>query len=269
MGKEKPLKTRAIHKVDASARFVDLSDYLRPAADYFVNLLVDTRISPIQVTLLYGVVGFVAGWLILSGLPETRFIGAGMLMLKNLLDSMDGGLARARKKPSRVGRLLDSLLDFFINAWVLYAMAPFQPILALAALLSITLQGTFYNYYYVLYRHATFGDTTSKLNEGWESPYAYDARWALFILAALYRAVYGWQDTLAMSVDSLLTRGTCPPPTRRFMTFSSIFGLGVHLAWMVAGIVIGKPLWVIYAFIGPFNALLLLLFIVRAHWRCS
>jgi phosphatidylglycerophosphate synthase len=249
--------------VDEAARFVDLSDYMRPLADRFVARLVNTAVTPIQVTLAYGVVGLACGWVVLQRSLLGYVVAVGLLMLKNLLDSVDGGLARTRRKPSRVGRLLDSLSDFFINAWLLYAIAPDQPFLALVALVSITVQGTFYNYYYVLYRHATAGDTTSRVMEGWDSPYPYDPRWAVITLVALYQFVYGWQDCIARWVDALLTKGKCPAPTPRFLTPASVFGLGVHLAVIALSLMAGKPVWSLYAFVGPFNAFLAILLALR------
>jgi phosphatidylglycerophosphate synthase len=258
---------KAVHKVDDSLRFTDLSDYMRPLADRLVIWLLNTPITPVQVTLAYGLVGAVSGWLVFQGSTPTKIAGAILLMLKNLLDSVDGGLARTRRRPSRVGRLLDSLSDFFINAWVLYAMAPALPALAFAALLSITFQGTFYNYFTVLYRHATGGDTTSAIREGWRSPYPYDRPFALVPLVALYYIVYGWQDAIARKVDSLLTQGKCAAPPAKFLTLASVFGLGVHLAVMTAALIAGKPLLALIAFVGPFNLFLGILLFLRARQK--
>lgn len=236
---------------------------MRPLADRIVLSLLHSPLTPVQVTLTYSLVGAVAGWLILRGSFVHYLVAAMLLMVKNLLDSVDGGLARTRHRPSRVGRLLDSLADFFINAWVIYAMVSDRFLLALAALTSITLQGTFYNYFVVLYRHATGGDTTSGIREGWESPFAYDSRCALVWLVVLYKVIYGWQDAIAFWLDGLLTAGRRPPPTPGFLTMASFLGLGIHLAVMALALVVGNPIWAVLAFVAPFNIFLVMLLLVR------
>ena len=46
-------------KVNSQAHFLDLSDYARPVARRLTQALVNTSITPIQITIIYTVVGLV------------------------------------------------------------------------------------------------------------------------------------------------------------------------------------------------------------------
>jgi len=187
-----------------------------------------------------------------------------LLLVKSLLDAVDGSLARARQRPSRVGRFLDSLLDFALNAAVYLAIAwPWarttgspQPLaLALAALLSATWQGSAFNYYSVAYRLRVGGESTSRLDESGEDGMPWDDPRALRLLLALYALVYGWQDRLMAALDRWVTPGQPPGAytDRRFLTAVTAMGLGTQLAIIALCSWIGRPLWALYAFVGPFN----------------
>ena len=44
------------------------------------------------------------------------------LIVKSFLDALEGSLARARNRPSRVGRFVDSVCDYIVNAAVLFVI---------------------------------------------------------------------------------------------------------------------------------------------------
>ena len=60
-------RIHGLDKVQAGDKFLDLSDYGRPAARRLVKVLVDTPITPVQITLSYTVVGFIAAGLFAVG----------------------------------------------------------------------------------------------------------------------------------------------------------------------------------------------------------
>ncbi len=159
-------------KVQSADKFLDLSDYARPIARRLTRALVNTRITPIQITIAYTLIGLIAAILFATGTYLNGVIAGVLLLVKSTLDAVDGSLARARQRPSRVGRFLDSICDYFINAAVFFGLALNggsitieKVIIAFLALECATWQGTAFNYYYVYYRKLTGGDTTSQLNE--------------------------------------------------------------------------------------------------------
>ena len=101
-------------KLAAEEKFFDFSDYGRPIAKLFVNQLKFTRVTPIHVTLLFGICGLIAIYCILKG---WYFFAGLFLVLKSIIDAADGELARVKNTPSYTGRYLDSIFDIILNAY--------------------------------------------------------------------------------------------------------------------------------------------------------
>ncbi len=264
----------SLDKVAASHHFLDLSDYARPIARIITRALINTPISPIHITITYTLLGFIAAWLFATGSQANASMAGVLLLTKSTLDAVDGSLARARNRPSRVGRFLDSLCDYFINAAVFLgiassgtALTPDRIIIAFAALESATWQGTAFNYYYIYYRTLTGGDTTSKLKETEEESYTWDNPAILRILLQLYRVVYGWQDTLLGKIDRRITPDWVAPIYRNksLLTATTVMGLGFQLLLIAACAWIGHSDWVVWLFIGPMNIYWVIIILVR-YW---
>ncbi len=84
---------------------------MRPLSELLARALVDTRVTPNQVTLLALAFGLVAGWQAsLGGYSHT--VAAGILVWAGaVVDCVDGDLARMRLQSSRLGQWLDTLAD--------------------------------------------------------------------------------------------------------------------------------------------------------------
>jgi hypothetical protein len=254
-----------LDKVETRHSFLDLSDYARPLARVVVPWLVPTPVSPVHITLLFTAVGLAAGGLYAHG-GTWAVRGAGtLLLIKSFLDAVDGSLARARGRPSRVGRFLDSVCDYIVNAAVLLGIAwsqarevgsgwPFA--LALLALEAMTWHGTTFNYYYVRYRHITGGDTTSRTDESREEPFPWDDPGTLRLLHRLYAAIYGWQDRWLSAIDRRITRDRGSPTHRdkRLLTQTTTMGLGFQLLLFAVLSWLGRPEWIVWLVLGPYNA---------------
>ena len=216
-------------KLAVEDKFIDLSDYGRPPARALVKALKNTEVTAIHLTVLFGICGLVAVFAILNG----YYIYAGLLLiLKSILDAADGEMARMKKNPSYVGRYLDSVFDFILNFMIILAVwhTTNQSIwLALAAFVSIQLQGTLYNFYYVILRHNTVsGDRTSKIFET-EIPEAYPGESQknvnkLFLFYTLFYSIF---DKIIYALDRQAPLKKTFP--KWFMTFLSIYGLGFQL----------------------------------------
>ncbi len=254
-----------MNKVPRAAAFLDLSDYARPLARPLVRILAPTPVRAWQITLLYTLIGGLAAAWIASGDPLLRRAGALLLPVKSWLDAVDGSLARAQHRPSRVGRFLDSLADFVLNILLMAAIGKDTPLLAVTAWLSMTLQGTLFHRGYVLYRHAVGGDRTARLRETADDRYPWDPPGLLRILQRLYALCYGWQDRLMETLD----RRFCPenpPPSPRWMTLVSVHGLGFQLLWMVPFVWVGADRVLLWSFIG-WNLWALGLLLLRCRCR--
>jgi len=203
-------------KVPESARFVDLSDYARPLAAWIARRLRDTSVVAADVTVVWGVIGIVAAFCYATGGYRYALLGAALIQVKNILDAVDGSLARLQVRPSRVGRFLDSIGDAIIGAAIYLALAiavarerpiAYAAALAAATLVLSLLQGSVFNYYQVRYRQRRGGDRTSLVKERlteYDRVYYEDRPLALGLLRQLiaaYNWIYGWQDVLVQRLD--------------------------------------------------------------------
>lgn len=203
-------------KVREGVRFTDLSDYARPLAARIALGLADKPVIAAAVTALFGPIGLAGAACYALGEYRLALVGAAAMQLKNVLDAVDGSLARLQGRPSRIGRFLDSITDAVVAVALFAALAlavacarplAYALVLAAAALLSGLLQGSVFNYYFVRYRTRSGGDATSRLHEKvtrYDELYYEDRPFALAVLRALvgaYRVIYGWQDALVRRVD--------------------------------------------------------------------
>ncbi len=234
-------------KLSAQDKFLDLSDYGRPLAKILVNKLKKTRFTPIQVTLLFGVSGLIAIYFILK---NHYFLAGFFIILKSIIDAADGELARAKKHLLTTGRYLDSVFDIVLN--FLFLMAIFYVTktsfwLTILAFFCIQLQGTLYNYYYVILRNKSVGgDATSKIFEN-KPPKALpgESQKTVAIMFAIYTIVYGIFDKIIHAMDKDAYKVKTFP--NWFMTFVSIYGLGFQLLLITLMLVTN-----LIAFIVPF-----------------
>lgn len=252
-------------KLNTSDKFLDLSDYGRSFGRFFALQLKETRFTPIHVTLLFGISGLLAIYCILN---EYYFAAGFFIILKSGIDAADGELARLKNTPSYVGRYLDSVFDIFLNFFFLMTICyvsktPFW--IAILAFISIQLQGTLYNYYYVILRNKSVGgDSTSKIFE-YKSPKALpgETQKAVDILFGIYTVVYGAFDKIIHFLDADAYKVKTFP--NWFMTSLSLYGLGFQLLIIAFMLPLG---WI--EFIAPFfiiySLLIFVLIGIRKTW---
>ncbi|UPT70154.1 MAG: CDP-alcohol phosphatidyltransferase family protein [Flavobacterium sp. JAD_PAG50586_2] len=216
-------------KLTAQDKFLDLSDYGRSFGRFFANQLKNTCFTPIHVTLLFGISGLIAIYCILQ---HNYLFAAFFILLKSGIDAADGELARLKNKPSYSGRYLDSVFDIILNFMFLMAICYVSKTtiwFTLLAFIGIQLQGTLYNYYYVILRTKSVGgDSTSKIFE-YKTPKALpgESQKSVDILFGIYTVVYGTFDKIIHSLDSQAYRVRTFP--NWFMTMLSLYGLGFQL----------------------------------------
>jgi len=216
-------------KLSAEERFIDFSDYGRPIAVAIAKLFTPTPVTPVHVTLMFGISGLLAAWAILNGY---FFIAGVLLITKSILDAADGELARLKKRPSYTGRYLDSVFDIILNFIILGVIQQVtgQPLwLMLLAFAALQLQGTLYNYYYVILRHGSFGgDKTSNILET-ETPNALpgESQVSVTILYRIYLLFYTLFDRIIYRLDPTAPKINGFP--KWFMSLLSLYGLGFQL----------------------------------------
>lgn len=249
-------------KLAAQDKFIDLSDYGRPFGKLLANALKNTRFTSIHVTLLFGIAGLIAIYCILN----EYYLWAGFfIVLKSGIDAADGELARLKNTPSYTGRYLDSVFDIVLNFLFLITICFISQTslwLTLIAFFCIQLQGTLYNYYYVILRNKSVGgDTTSKVFE-YKTPRALpgESQKSVDILFKIYTVVYGGFDKIIHAMDNDAYKVKTFP--NWFMTLVSLYGLGFQLLIIAVLLPLGQIEWIIPFFI-TYSALIFILIGIR------
>ena len=244
-------------KLTAQDQFLDLSDYGRPFGRFLANQLKNTLFTPVHVTLLFGVSGLIAIYCILM---QHYYLASFFIILKSGIDAADGELARLKKTPSYFGRYLDSVFDIVLNFMLLMVICyvtQASVLIALFAFIGIQLQGTLYNYYYVILRtRSVGGDGTSKIFE-YKTPIALpgESQKSVDILFGIYNIVYGGFDKVIHLLDPTAYKVKTFP--NWFMTMVSLYGLGFQLLIIALMLPMG-----LIGYILPFFIIYTLLVIV-------
>jgi len=249
-------------KLSKSDQFLDLSDYGRPIAKKVALSLKNSSVTPIQVTLVFGICGLIAIYFILTNHFKWAAI---FLVLKSIIDAVDGELARVKKTPSYSGRYLDSVFDIILNALIFSAIGWISNSswwLVALAFFSVQLQGTLYNFYYVILRNQSLGgDTTSKIFEN-KRPAALpgESQKLVNILFTCYLILYGLFDKIIQKLDTTAFKSTNFPSW--FMSCLSLYGLGFQL--LIIAVMLSLSLVnLIIPFFIAYNVFLILLILIR------
>jgi phosphatidylglycerophosphate synthase len=244
-------------KLAAQDKFLDLSDYGRSFGRFFAYQLKDSRFTPIHVTLLFGFSGLIAIYCILE---HHYWLAAFFILLKSGIDAADGELARLKNTPSYSGRYLDSVFDIILNFMFLMAICYVSKTnigFTFLAFIGLQLQGTLYNYYYVILRNKSVGgDGTSKIFE-YKTPKALpgETQKSVTVLFGIYLMLYGLFDKIIHVLDPNAYKVKTFP--NWFMTLLSLYGLGFQLLIIAIMLPLG---WI--EFIVPFFTVYTLLIVV-------
>lgn len=236
-------------KLPKQYQFLDLSDYGRFVARWIAKSLKHTRITPIHITSWFIISGILA---ICCMLYQYYIAAAFFLILKSILDAADGELSRLKNTPSYIGRYYDSIADiilnflFFLTFW---HITNDSIVYVLLAFVGVQLQGTLYNYYYVILRNNVNGDSTSRIFEDsaptamkGEKQQTVDLFYKIYDLLyiAFDKTIY-WMDKEAMNSQ---------PFPKWFMTLLSTFGLGFQLLVMAVMLVLNLEIYIVPFFIA-------------------
>ena len=252
-------------KLPAKYQFLDLSDYGRPIARFIANSLRNTKFTPVDVTIAFIISGLIGIYCITK---EYYFTAAFFLIFKSILDAADGELARIKKTPSYTGRFLDSVSDIILNLIIfvtLWQVTEISLAMAFLAFFGIQLQGTLYNYYYVILRNRFDGDTTSRVFED-KTPTALpgEKQKNVNVLFFLYKLLYGVFDKIIYTLDKNASRGK--PFPNWLMTLISTFGLGFQLLLISIFLIVGYKSFIIPFFIAYSSLIFIFIFIRRVFY---
>jgi phosphatidylglycerophosphate synthase len=250
-------------KLPPEQRFFDFSDYSRPLSRLLVRLVINTKLTPVIFTTISLVCGILSAVLIYF--DKFSLLSAILILLKSFFDAVDGELARARNRPSYVGRFYDSVVDFFVNVIIFLSLTiRFQEsfIKFFVVIILFHIQGSVYNYYYVLKRHKAGGDKTSRINERKiDQIYPYDNPFWFKVFHSLYVWIYSWQDWIIYKFDSSAEKLSNIPNS--FMTIVSLLGLGTQLLIIAFFVLTGLKRLIIDFFIYFYTLIAIAVILIR------
>ena len=219
---QRKFSKEAAVKIDPKKDYLDVSSMVgNSAALLIVRVVYNTFITPIHITLIALIVGVFGAVLIYNGGWLNLVTGAILIQIKNILDAADGSLSRARDTPSRIGRFLDSVVDFIIGLVTFLAIGlnlsreinfSYLWPLTIIAFLSSMIQCSYYVYYntqYVIIARQKM--TTSRIEESvtGDDRTVY-SKWykqsILICLQSLFLLFYGWQDKFVKIIDQMSLR---------------------------------------------------------------
>ncbi|MEX2117033.1 MAG: CDP-alcohol phosphatidyltransferase family protein [Bacteroidota bacterium] len=217
---------------------------LRPLAGILVSLLYHTPVTPNQVTVASIFAGLGAAGFYAAG-GRASLITAGLLItLKDLLDSADGQLARAKQQFSRKGRFLDSIGDIVVSfavfsgiGWTLAQSTgdPLFWIWSFLAFAGMTFRISYHVFYHTSYLHLKGRYQTNRLVEEITKKDLEGDRTTLLLHKA-FLILYGWQDRLILKIDIWCRKGRMDEEFRHRwygdrvgLLLSGFLGIGTEL----------------------------------------
>lgn len=243
-------------KLRPGDQFFDFSDYGRPPARWIANALKNTKASSIHLTLAFGFSGLLGVYFILE---NEYYLAGALLILKSILDAADGELSRVKNQPSYTGRYLDSIFDIILNFFILLSIGHVSQQSywwVVAAFIAIQMQGTLYNYYYVILRNRTRGgDKTSQILEN-KAPDAFpgESQSVVNLMFQIFRVLYVGFDESVELADPYASKAKSFP--NWFMSLVSFYGLGFQLLIMASFLAYQKtelilPFFLWYSLLFP------------------
>jgi phosphatidylglycerophosphate synthase len=271
-------------KSDASDELIN-TYILRPVAGLLVRALHRTRVTPNQVTIAATVSGLAAAALYWQGTPILTACAGLCLTGKDLLDSADGQLARAKGMFSRAGRFLDSIGDLLVNLTVFTAIAVAMvrsgegagaPFLCLCAFLGVSLRVSYHVFYQTAFLHLRNVYTGNRISEEIREEDMREDRLTLS-LHRTFLIFYGWQDAFIARLDAAC-RGrsaTARVTDEQWygdvtgVRLSGFLGLGTELLVLMICSVLDRLDAYLWINIGGMNLVLLLCVAYRGLILCS
>jgi hypothetical protein len=274
--------------------FFNFQHLLLVSSAQITKFLYKTSVTPHQVILFSLITGILSSFLIISENNVIVIIGAVLLFYKNVLDKVDGSLARAKGLASRRGRFYDSISDFIVS-FSLFTMIAYKLNLAYqsywvwvicyAALITSMLQCSFFIYYEVAFIKQTGKKTINRLIEKVTEDDLKNEDKFTILLQKIFQIIYGWQDYLVSKIDlfflskleqKLIAVGGEEIKNqiseiknvwyrdKPFLSIASLLSIGSHMFFIALFAVIGKFEYYLVLNLIFWN--LLLIFTVCYHY---
>ena len=179
------------------SKVIDFSDWGRPIARVIAKYLEKKPVSVIQVTNFHLLLSLFGAWLILEGYTIEA---CSLLVVKGVIDAVDGELARIRQRPSHVGRYWDTIADTVGLFAVMYAfgiLLNWEITFTFTIILAILFQYSLFNHFSIMMRVLGSGDLTSRIDERIQpTAYPWEKQKNVNFFHFIYLCFFSWQDLI-------------------------------------------------------------------------
>ena len=181
----------------------------RPIAGLIVRALYGAPVTPNHLTIVSIIFGVIGGALL--AFPDAQLAAARICFyMKDIFDSADGQLARAKQQFSRRGRFLDSIGDFVVNLFLFGGISVFLQrdgipmgaavLIGIAGFLGTSLRVSYHVFYHTSFLHGEQKYQTNRTTEEIRNEDYLEGRTTL-LLQKIFFYLYGWQDQFVRMLD--------------------------------------------------------------------
>ena len=239
---------------------IDLSEWGRPIARKIAQFLKEKPISVMQVTNFHLLLTISCAWLILQ---EQTILACFLLIVKGVIDAVDGELARMRERPSHVGRYWDTVADtigLVAVMWAFGTLFAWELWLTFVLILATLFQYSLFNHYSILMRTLGTGDATSRIDER-ERPTAFpwEKQRTVNFFHSLYLVFFSWQDRIIAGLT-----GDGSEDLRFELTVSSTLGFGMQ-SLIIFALAVSENLFLLPELILGVNMAMMALVFIRSR----
>jgi len=257
---------------------LDLFIY-RPLSFLFVKLIYPTNLTPNQISVIAMFLGILSGVFYSFGTYQFFIFAAASFFMCNLLDCADGQLARLKKNGTRVGRIIDGLIDY-VTATATFLGIGFalgsNPefgakywIVVAAGGISRAFQNMYFDYFRNLYLRYVYHkvDDVKREIEAYEK-LRHDfskttGRYAVKTLIDIYVGYSKWQMKITKHVELDITPEEYKDKNKLILRVWSWLGSTTHISALVLFSVINRLDLYFWVVLIPGNLLLIVLFILQ------
>lgn len=261
-------------KQPEAEEILDLLFY-RPLAYFLVKIIYRFSISPNQISLLSMVGGILSAYFFSTGELKYFRIGAFVFLGANLLDCMDGQLARLQGSGTFFGRVIDGVADYITGIAVFIAMGiglqhHYSNIwyLVIFTGISSVIHGIAYDYYqgeFIRYKTGRANITADDIKKySQEKNENKNFKIGQKILVNIYTLYLLTQEKSVLFFPKLQYAETEKEELRSMIRWWSYLGPTTNRSILIIFCLIGAPLYYLY-FVMSAGNLWLIICIVRQY----
>jgi phosphatidylglycerophosphate synthase len=232
-----------------------------------------------MISILFGI----AGGMLLA-LPDKQLTVAALCFyLKDIFDSADGQLARAKRLFSRRGRFLDSIGDFIVDLFLFGGIFVFLqrdgtslfislPV-SVVGFLGISLRVSYHVFYQTSFLHYAQQYQTNRITEELRDE-DYRENVTTVRLQKIFLLLYGWQDRCMLRLDAWCSGKDALDDTIRAawyqdtgaLRLSGLLGFGTEFVVLTLCLLLGSVSGYLFFTILFFNAVWLGAIVYRKYF---